>query len=170
YSSSRPLRVGYLVFIFLFSASNCLHSAGIATTFVNINLDNLLLDTTYNLRVSYNYPLKVINRSPDPREIAITAKIPQKDNPKENYEPIPDLNWVTVIPERYQLGPNETGSSDVILVIPKNKKLRGKKFRIDLEICGYPVKEKGGMKIVPSLLTKLRFSIYKKKKSFFGLW
>jgi len=124
-----------------------------------------LIDTTYNLRVSYNYSLKVINRSPDPREIVITAQIPQRG--LSIYEPIPDLNWVFVKPDMYQLGPNQTGSSDVILVIPKNKKLRGRKFRVDLEIYGYPTGKKGGVSIVPSLLTKLRFSVYKKKEGFF---
>ena len=60
-------------------------------------------------------------------------------------------------------------TEDVFIKIPKNKKLRGRIFQFNIETCGYPSEKKGGITVVPSLLSKVRFSV-EKKKGFFGLW
>ncbi|MBN1384568.1 MAG: hypothetical protein JW983_06810 [Elusimicrobia bacterium] len=165
-----PFFIYHLLFVICHLSSVICHlfAGGIATTFVNVSADDLLINTTYNLTVSHGYPLKVINKSSDLREISIAVKVPQKEDVKEGYEPIPDLNWVYITPEIYELGANQTGLSDVILIIPKDKKLRGRKFQVNLEVTGSSKKKKGGMTIIPSLLTKLRFSVKEKKKGWFN--
>lgn len=136
-----------------------LSAAGISTNYTDIFIENLAINTEYR----HNMPLKVTNKSNKKIEVIVSAQIPQKDRLKPNSEPLPDINWIVVLPDKYNLEPYQTGTSDVIIKIPKDKKLRGKTFQFNLEICGYPSGKKGGLTVVPSLLSKVRFSVEKKK-------
>ncbi|MDD5688200.1 MAG: hypothetical protein PHE88_10260 [Elusimicrobia bacterium] len=142
--------------------SQSLHSNGISTNYADIFIANLSINKEYNLRISYNQPLKVMNRSDKKIEVRIVVQVPLKDSLKSDLEPIKDITWISVLPDRYFLEPHQTGVSDVIIKIPKDKKIRGHKFQVNLNICGYPaVEKKGGITFVPSLLSKLKFSIKK---------
>ncbi|MBI5573522.1 MAG: hypothetical protein HY919_03080 [Elusimicrobia bacterium] len=132
-------------------------------------MDIFISDLVINKEYKHTQPLKVINRSDKKIEVTIAVQIPQKDNLKVGAEPIPDTTWLNILPDRYTLETGQTGLSDVIIKIPNIKKLRGRTFQFNLEICGFPSEKKGGITVVPSLLSKVRFSIYK-KKSFLGLW
>lgn len=142
-----------------------LYAGGISTNYADIFIENLSINKEYK----HNLPLKVTNRSNKKIEVAIKVLIPQKDNLKTEAVPIQDTKWIIVTPEKYILDAGQTGSSDVFIKIPKNRKLRGKTFQFNLEICGFPVEKKGGITVVPSLLSKVRFSVAK-KKGFLGLW
>ncbi|MFH1540836.1 MAG: hypothetical protein ABID79_03160 [Elusimicrobiota bacterium] len=139
---------------------------GLSTNFVNINLENLSINKEYNFRVSHNLPLKITNKSKKNIDIVIDVQIPKIDSLKPNINPIPSTNWVIVLSQKHSLSPAETSISDVVLKIPKNKKLCGKTFQFNIEICGYPSQKEGWVIVVPSLLSKVRFSIEKKKKKF----
>lgn len=136
-----------------------LSASGISTNYTDIFIENLSVNTEYK----HNMPLKVTNRSNKKIEVVIKVLTPQKDNLKTGAEPIQDTKWIIITPEKYILEAGQTGLSDVFIKIPKDKKLRGKTFQFNLEICGYPSEKKGGITVVPSLLSKVRFSIYKKK-------
>lgn len=151
--------------ILLFS-SVPIFAGGISTNYADVFIENLSINSEYK----HNIPLKVTNKNDKKMEVTIAVQIPQKDNLKVGAEPIPNTLWLNVLPDRYILEAGQTGLSDVSVKIPKNKKLRGKTFQVNLEICGYPSEKKGGVTFVPALLSKLRFSIYKKKKTFLGLW
>ncbi|MEW6556792.1 MAG: hypothetical protein AB1349_05485 [Elusimicrobiota bacterium] len=139
-----------------------LFGGSIATTFVDVTLQNLSINKEYKLE----QPLKVINRSDKPLNIVISVQILSEVSSRRlnaDYQPIEHTNWLKVVPSTYTLPAGQTASSDVFLKIPKNRKLRGKSFQANLEITGYPTEKTGGVTFVPSLLTKLRFSIEKKK-------
>ena len=170
----QTLKSGSILIILLFTIAysilptSYLYAGGISTNFINVNLENLSIDTEYNLRISYDRPLEITNRSKKNIDIVIDVQIPnpQEGNLKPNTKPIPTEKWVTVSPQKYTVPPGETVVSDVIIKIPKDKKLQNKSFQFNLEICGYPSEKKGGIFIVPSLLSKVRFSVEKKKKKF----
>ncbi|MFH0948085.1 MAG: hypothetical protein V1833_03705 [Elusimicrobiota bacterium] len=165
--SSRYLSIGYYCYIILFILISVrLYAAGLSTNYADVFIENLSINTEYNLRISRGLPLKVTNKSKKNMDIVIDVQIPQKDNLKPNAKPLPTEKWVTILPQKYTVLPGETGISDVIIKIPKDKKLREKIFQFNLEICGYPSGKKGGISIVPSLLSRVRFSIEKKKKRF----
>ncbi len=142
-----------------------LFAAGIATNYTDVFIENLSVNTKYK----YNLPLKVTNRSNKKIEVVISVQIPQKDNLKTGAEPIRDTKWIVITPEKYILEAGQTGLSEILIKIPKGKKLCGRTFQFNLEICGYPSEKKGGITVVPSLLSKVRFSVAK-KKGFLGLW
>jgi len=142
-----------------------LFAGGISTNYADVFIENLSVNAEYK----HNMPLKVTNRSNKKIEVVIKALIPQKDNLKTGAEPVQDIKWIILTPEKYILEAGQTGSSDVFIKIPKNKKLRGRIFQFNIETCGYPSEKKGGITVVPSLLSKVRFSV-EKKKGFFGLW
>ncbi len=150
------------VYLIIFVISSNLFAAGLSTNYADIFIENLTTNTEYK----HNLPLKVTNRSNKKIEVIISAQIPQKDNLKTGAEPVRDINWLIVTPEKYVLEAGQTGSSEILIKIPKDKKLRGKTFQFNLEICGYPSKKTGGITVVPSLLSKVRFSV-EKKKGFF---
>lgn len=142
-----------------------LSAGGITTNYTDIFIENLAINKDYK----HNLPLKVTNRSNKKIEVVIKSLTPQKDNLKTGAEPLQDTKWITVAPEKYILEAGLTGWSDLFIKIPKDKKLRGRTFQFNLEICGYPSEKKSGITVVPALLSKVRFSIYKKKR-FLGLW
>lgn len=142
-----------------------LTAAGISTNYADIFIENLPVNTEYK----HNLPLKVTNRSNKKIEVVVKPLIPHKDNLKTGAAPIPDINWLTVVPEKYILSAGQTGSSDVFIKVPKDNKLRGKTFQFNFEICGFPSEKKGGVTVVPALLSKIRFTVAK-KKGFLGLW
>jgi len=142
-----------------------LFAGGISTNYADVFIENLAINTEYK----HNLPLKVTNRSNKKIEVTIKVLTPQKDNLKTGAEPIRDTKWIIVTPEKYILEAGQTGLSDVFIKIPKNKKLRGRIFQFNIETCGFPSEKTGRIIVVPSLLSKVRFSV-EKKKGFLGLW
>ncbi|OGS43281.1 MAG: hypothetical protein A2539_08980 [Elusimicrobia bacterium RIFOXYD2_FULL_34_15] len=159
----RPfLLVLGLILTYNFLLLTCLYSSGIATNYANVYItEPLIINNEYNLSSIVGKQLKVTNESSQKIMVAIVPVLPQTDNLKKNYDFIPNTNWVTVVPEKYYLEPYQTGFSDIIIKIPKNKKLRKRSFQVNIEIYGYPTDKTGGITIVPTLLLKTMFSIKK---------
>ena len=152
---------------FIIHRQSYVFCSGIATSFVDVVVSELSIDNEYNFTVLSGRSLQVINRGDKQINVTITPQVPQY-NLKVGSEPIPDINWVKIVPDNYKLETNQTGISDVFIKIPKDKTLRGRTFQFNIEICGYPLGKKDSISLVPALLSKVRFTI--KKKKTFLLW
>lgn len=125
------LLTAYCLFVTLHSAcSTLVWAAGLSTAFGEVLVENLKIGQSYNLRELVNLPLRIVNSSEFPMNIQMETNIPRDHELKEGYEAIPDQSWIKIVKELQQnVGPQEFAETDVILVIPNDKKLLGRRFQ-----------------------------------------
>jgi len=116
-----------LLFFVVMASCPSVWGIGITMRFVDVTLENVQPGDSINLRAMKNLPLVVLN--PDKTgggvDILIESLIPVAKETKPGYEPIPDPNWLKIVPDRYHLGPKASASSDMIVTIPNDPKLIG---------------------------------------------
>jgi hypothetical protein len=111
--------------------------AGIRTDFGDVHIDNLGIGRTYNLRDLAGTPLKVTNTGRDTVNLVMSVEIPTGTMITENrqelgYRPIPSVDWVTLSRTQFIVPAGESAYSDVIIKIPDDPSLYGKKFQADI--------------------------------------
>lgn len=110
----------------LAAAPGSVQATGIAMRFVDITLENVEPGAHFNLRVIRNLPLVVINQDDmEGTDIIVEAVSPNPSEMKESYEPIPNPNWIKIVPDHFHLGPKASASCDVVVEIPDDKTLIG---------------------------------------------
>ncbi len=112
-------------------------AGGIKTDFGDVAIDNLGIGRTYNLRDLVGMPMKVTNTGLDTVNLLISVEIPQKDQISEShrergYSAVPSLNWVSLSQTQFVVPAGESAYSDVIITIPNDPTLYGKKFQTSI--------------------------------------
>jgi len=144
---------------FIVSREMCIYGS-ISTPTADIVVSNLRIGQTYNLTEIANMPFRVKNIGIE-RRIVLTLIKPTTSQVKEGYEPIPDINWVTLLKTDFSLMPGETAASDIIIKIPDDESLLGRKFEVKIRAETRPKEppEAGSVAIGLALTGSLRFSI-----------
>src|SRR3989339_1621939 len=96
--------------------------AGVTAIFGDFILENLPIGESLNLRALKSVPFIIVNKGDVPVDGTIEVMVPTQKKLKEGYEPIPDPEWIKVVPNKMRLGPGERGVSDVIINIPNDPK------------------------------------------------
>jgi hypothetical protein len=71
----------------------------------------------------------VINDSDKEVEVETVVEVPNEKQLMENYEPIPSVDWIKVVPSRVKLLPGEEKSADVIIAIPPDERYANRHFQ-----------------------------------------
>jgi hypothetical protein len=117
-------RIG--LFLVLIALSFPLWGGGIAMRFVDITLEKVEPGVSFNLRTLKNLPLVVVNQDTErPVDILVETVIPDANEMKNGYEPIPNPAWIQIVPNRFRLGPKASAAADVLVTIPEDQKLIG---------------------------------------------
>jgi hypothetical protein len=128
---------------------------GIAVRFVDITLENVSPGDSINLRVFKNLPMIVQNLDHEAGvDIAITAVLASGKEMKEGYVPIPDPNWVKILPDHFHLGPGASSAADVVVTIPNDPKLIGHHY--ECIIWTHTEQRQNGMRSGVTFQTGLR--------------
>ena len=158
----------FICFAFVFVLSKPLFSkTGISTNIVNLFIGKVPVNQEYSLNKSFHRPLKVTNKGDRIIEVVITPKIPEESGLSKDFLQTPDLNWIKIVPDRFRLNPKQANLSDVIITIPDKRKYKGRNYQVNIEISGAATDDKRGLQIVPSLLSKLRFTVDGRKSFLF---
>lgn len=148
-----------LTHLLAYSLTHCLY-ASIATNFSDLVLENLELGGFYNLRTLRNCPMVIKNTDNYPIIVEIKLEIPKKVNLMPGYEPIPDIEWIKIVPAKYRLGPFEKGSSDVIITIPNDEKLIGRHFQASILTSSLAADmAPSQFTVAVGCVTRIRFSV-----------
>jgi len=118
------------ILITLFQANTILCARiGIRARFAEAPIENLEIGKTYTLSELGRALYTVINAGDTELNIETIVEVPSTDSLVEGYEPIPDVSWVKVVPDKFKLSPQEEMKAEVVISIPNDKKFAGKKYQ-----------------------------------------
>jgi hypothetical protein len=106
--------------------------AGLKTQFGDVVVKGLKIGQTYSLSKLVNLPLRLVNTGDSEVEVVITPIIPSAAVLRDGYEPVPSADWVRVESSSLLIGANREGATDVIVSIPNDPKLLGKRIQADI--------------------------------------
>jgi len=107
-------------------------SLGISTDFNNIFIENLQVGQEYNLTKMFNLPCKAKNNSDKKVKIKIQPVKPVQQSLKAGFEVIPSTDWIKILNPEISVEPKGFAISDLIIKIPDDKTLLGKKFQVNI--------------------------------------
>lgn len=118
-------------------------AAGLSTSFGEILIENLQIGRTYNTKELINLPLLVRNTMNEPIELEMAVRKPAPGETKTGFEPIPDASWIRLEKSSHAVLPGKEAVSNVYITIPKDPKLKGRRFFVQLESHTIPPKKPG---------------------------
>lgn len=105
-------------------------AGGLRCSFGEVVVDNLKIGRSYSLQTLANLPLTVTNSGDQPATVRIDALLPGEGELRQGALPIPSVTWATVRPDSFLLGPGEARSAELVLAIPDDERLFGRKFEV----------------------------------------
>lgn len=147
----------FIVLCFLFTEGFC-QTYRIATKFSDVILSNMSVGMVYSLKKEKGIPYTVENLSDEKKELEVTIEKPSPSQLKENYEPIPDVSWITVVPSKFSLEPSEKIDCDIIISIPPEEKYLNRHFQAMIVVNAAGKPSGSGIVIDYSIANRIRFS------------
>ena len=105
-------------------------ASGLRSPFGEVVIRNLKIGQTYSMFKLLNLPLRVVNTGSEPVDLRIETA--QAAALSAGYEEIPSRDWIRVDQSSFTVGPNREAATDLIISIPNDAKLLGRRFQIDL--------------------------------------
>ncbi|MDE2489859.1 MAG: hypothetical protein KGM24_03375 [Elusimicrobia bacterium] len=113
-------------------ATSARADAGLRTPFGEVVVRRLKIGQTYSLYKLVNLPLRVVNTGDVTQNLTIETIPAGANKTRLGYEPIPSLDWVKVAQSSFTLAPNREAVTDLIISIPNDPKLLGRRFEADV--------------------------------------
>lgn len=136
-------------------------AGGLSTQLGEVVVENLKVGQTYNLKDLANLSLIVTNTSDYKVNLKMEVLIPEPSELRNNSEPIPDLSWIKVTKDFFELSPQKKAVSDIIIYIPDNEEYFGKKYQA--MIWSHTVGEKG-LVLAYGLKSRVIFTVDKSRE------
>ncbi len=105
-------------------------AGGLRCSVGEVVINNLKIGQTYSLKALANLPLVLTNTSDRPVHILVDALVPDSSELRVEARPIPNACWASAAPDSFDLGPRETKSVEMLLSIPDDETLFGRKFQV----------------------------------------
>lgn len=118
------------ILVLLLTNIGTLYALGISTDFNNIFIENLQIGKEYNLTELVNLPFKAKNTSEEKVKLTIQPILPSVV--KDGFEMILSTTWVKISNPEVWVEPGGFAVSDVIIKIPDDKSLLGRKFQVNI--------------------------------------
>ncbi|MFH1784293.1 MAG: hypothetical protein ABH868_05305 [bacterium] len=121
-----------LVLSIMLGVQDATAKAGLSTSWGEVILRNVAIGQSYNTRELLNLPLRVTNNGDIDLEIQAEILAPSEVSLKDDYEVIPSTSWIKLGQEYFNIGPQESAVTDVIITIPDDEKYLGKKYQFHI--------------------------------------
>jgi hypothetical protein len=147
-----------LIWCFVFYTS--IFAGGLSTPCGTMILGNLKIGQEYSLKQLLGYPYNVSYRGSFPVDLKIDVVKPSTTTP-DGFEPVPDINWITLQRSEFALDPGQTAETDIFIKIPNDESLLGRKFRVIISPYTSPPKgdNRAGIVVALGLSCNLYLSI-----------
>jgi len=106
-------------------------AAGLRTPFGEVLVRNIKIGQTYSLYKLVNLPLRVVNTGDAEVDLRVEAISIKPEEVKTGYEAA-GLDWVRVERSSFTLGPNREAATDLIIAIPNDPALLGRRYEADI--------------------------------------
>lgn len=107
-------------------------AGGLRTQFGEVVVRRLKIGQTYSMYKLVNLPLRVVNTGDEEVELVVDVIKPTASVLKNGYDPLPSLDWVKVENGRFTVAPNREAVTDVIISLPNDPALLGRRFQADI--------------------------------------
>lgn len=108
-------------------------AAGLSTEFGEVHLKDLAIGRRYTFKELVGNLFRVENTGlTEPVQLRVEIQIPQPSELKPGFEAIPEASWLTLERSEFTLAPQEEAVTNLILVIPEDPALEGRKFQVYL--------------------------------------
>ena len=107
-------------------------AAGLRTKFGEVVVRNLKIGQVYSLNKLLSLPLRVLNTGEETVELKVDVIAVSSGSTRAGYDPIPDPAWVSLEKHEFTVEPNHEAVTDVIVSIPNDVKLLGRRFEADI--------------------------------------
>jgi hypothetical protein len=104
-------------------------AGGLKCSIGEVVIENLKIGQKYSLKTLANLPLTLTNTSDHPVRVAIDAMIPDASELRQGAEAIPSADWASAMPETLELASKETQAAELMLEIPDDESLFGRRFQ-----------------------------------------
>jgi hypothetical protein len=127
----RGLRLAVLLAAALILGCSAADAIGLRTKFGQVRVRGLKIGQTYSLNSLLSLPLRLVNSGDRPEVLRIDV-MPVKSAAVPGYEPIPDSSWVKLEKQDFTVAPGHEAVTDIIVSIPNDAKLLGRRFEIHI--------------------------------------
>jgi hypothetical protein len=117
-----------VIFAALLAAAPVFAALGLAVQFPDLVFEQVAPGTVFNVKKERNVSYVLMNKTDGPVDVVVDSEPPAAKNVKEGYEPVPTGDWLKIVPNKFHLEKGEEASAEVILSVPKDKKLKGRHF------------------------------------------
>lgn len=108
---------------------------GLKTRLGEMWLSGLNVGETYNLRILKNTPYIVENQGDTDVDVEVSVAQPVSAALHEGYEPIPDPNWVNVVPKKFAIPFAGSSYGEIILSIPNDPRWRNRHYQATIRVA-----------------------------------
>ncbi|OGV42512.1 MAG: hypothetical protein A2X46_04380 [Lentisphaerae bacterium GWF2_57_35] len=122
-----------------------------------IVVENLPIGRAVSMKKLVNLPLRIGNRFNVPIEALVTIRVPQM--PREGYEPIPSVDWVSPEAASVEVPPLVESEIDMTIALPNDEALLGRRFQADVIVTTIGNRNLKGVHIGYEITGSLLFSV-----------
>ncbi|MCX7716708.1 MAG: hypothetical protein N2Z73_04755 [Endomicrobia bacterium] len=150
----------WLLLLHFYLLYNLLYAGGLSSPNAAMYLSNLKIGQEYSLKQLLGFPFQVTYKGKSPVDLKIELYKPTTTT-FDGYEPIPDLNWIQIHKTEFSLDPGETAETDIIIKIPNDESLLGRKFHVSITPVTGPPKgdDRAWLAFSVGIVCKLYLSI-----------
>jgi hypothetical protein len=105
-------------------------AGGLRCSVGEVVIENLKIGQRYSLKTLANLPLSLTNTSEHTVRVAIEPMVPDSSELRQGAEALPSVSWASVTPDTLEMAPREMKAAEMILEIPDDEKLFGRKFQV----------------------------------------
>ncbi len=145
----------FILPLWLISQTVCAGSLSM-NNYAEVLVQNLQIGSSYSMIELVNLPLEIVNKSDEAIDIRIEVVKPAKA--KKDFEPIPNISWIKIAPEKAAIPAQGTYKTDVKISIPDDSKYLGKKYEVNIRASMVP-KAKGMVAIALAVQGRLLFTV-----------
>lgn len=132
-TSKRQIRTALATLVLCgLLAGPALAGQGLRTKFAEVSVENLKIGQTVSMAEVINFPLRVMNTGKDPVDLVVDVIKGSGAEIKAGFESIPDTSWIKLQQSTFTVPPGLEAVTDVIITIPNDPSLLGRRFVVYL--------------------------------------
>lgn len=125
----KTLRILTIALLCITTYTVASYGARLLTRLAKVHIQNLDVGADYSSKELGNFTVDVFNDSELNFDVVMEVMAPNKAELEQGYEAIPDVSWIKLEQDKFNVTPQHWISAPVSISIPDNKEYLGKKYQ-----------------------------------------